>query len=108
MPTRKKIKAPVRGAIRKNTAAGLDLNHVMIYCRDVERSLAFYRDVLGLEPIESMPGYARLRAPRGNGTVGLHGLESDRALDPKARGCGSTSRSTASTSSARGWPPRTV
>ncbi len=27
------------------------LNHAVLYVRDVERSVAFYRDVLGLEPV---------------------------------------------------------
>ncbi len=42
------------------------LNHAVLYVRDVERSVAFYRDVLGFGPIEDMaglPGAAFLRAP---------------------------------------------
>ena len=27
------------------------LNHAVLYVRDIERSLAFYRDVLGFRPI---------------------------------------------------------
>ena len=40
------------------------LNHAVLYVRDVERSVAFYRDVLGFAPIEGMPvkGAAFLRA----------------------------------------------
>jgi catechol-2,3-dioxygenase len=42
------------------------LNHAVLYVRDVERSVAFYRDVLGFTPIGEMaalPGAAFLRAP---------------------------------------------
>jgi catechol-2,3-dioxygenase len=42
------------------------LNHAVLYVRDVERSAAFYRDVLGFRPIEGMDalrGAAFLRAP---------------------------------------------
>jgi catechol-2,3-dioxygenase len=42
------------------------LNHAVLYVRDVESSVAFYRDVLGFSPIEGMEGLrgaAFLRAP---------------------------------------------
>jgi catechol-2,3-dioxygenase len=42
------------------------LNHAVLYVRNVERSVAFYRDLLGFSPIEEMgsiPGAAFLRAP---------------------------------------------
>ncbi|MDQ2748019.1 MAG: VOC family protein [Actinomycetota bacterium] len=42
------------------------LNHAVLYVRNVERSVAFYRDVLGFAPIEGMDGLrgaAFLRAP---------------------------------------------
>jgi len=42
------------------------LNHAVLYVRDVARSVAFYRDLLGFVPIETMafPGQAAfLRAP---------------------------------------------
>jgi catechol-2,3-dioxygenase len=42
------------------------LNHAVLYVRDVDRSVAFYCDVLGFGPIEGMagiPGAAFLRAP---------------------------------------------
>ena len=42
------------------------LNHAVLYVRDVERSIAFYRDVLGFEPIAELAalrGAAFLRAP---------------------------------------------
>lgn len=39
------------------------LNHAVLYVRDVERSVAFYRDVLGFTAVMSFPGAAFLRAP---------------------------------------------
>ena len=43
------------------------LNHAVLYVRDVERSVAFYRDVLGFQPVDMTPGGLRgaafLRAP---------------------------------------------
>jgi catechol-2,3-dioxygenase len=42
------------------------LNHAVLYVRNVERSVAFYRDVLGFTPIAGMAGLrgaAFLRAP---------------------------------------------
>jgi len=43
----------------------------MVYAADVPRSIGFYRDLLGLELIEELEGYARLSAG-GNSTLGLH------------------------------------
>jgi catechol 2,3-dioxygenase-like lactoylglutathione lyase family enzyme len=42
------------------------LNHAVLFVRDVDRSVAFYRDVLGFAPVEGMAGLrgaAFLRAP---------------------------------------------
>src|SRR5262245_2505321 len=42
------------------------LNHAVLYVRDVERSVAFYRDVLGFRPVamaEGLSGAAFLQAP---------------------------------------------
>jgi catechol-2,3-dioxygenase len=42
------------------------LNHAVLFVRDVERSVAFYREVLGFAPIDGMDGLtgaAFLRAP---------------------------------------------
>lgn len=55
----------------------LDMNHAMIYSRDVEKSLAFYRGQLGFELLEEYRGgdtlfYARLRVPGSAATVALH------------------------------------
>jgi len=56
----------------------LAFNHAMLYARNVERALRFYRR-LGFRLIEKFPargggGYARLRAPRGRATLALHKL----------------------------------
>ncbi len=55
----------------------LTFNHAMIYAKDVARSMAFYRDLMGFKLIEDfryegIPVYARLRAPGGDGTIALH------------------------------------
>src|SRR6516162_1246185 len=55
----------------------LTFNHAMIYVKDVNRALGFYRDLLGFKLIEDFrfdgtPVYARLRAPSGDGTIALH------------------------------------
>ncbi len=38
------------------------LNHAVLYVRDVERSVAFYRDVLGFRQVMGFPGAAFLQA----------------------------------------------
>ncbi len=50
----------------------VSLNHVIVYVRDVEKSLQFYHEKLGFRVIESMEGYARLRSPAGGATLALH------------------------------------
>jgi len=55
----------------------LTFNHAMIYAKDVERAMRFYRDLMGFKLIEDFryegtPVYARLRAPGGDGTIALH------------------------------------
>jgi len=60
----------------------MSLNHVIVYVGDVAPSLRFYRDKLGFRVIESMPGYARLRSPRGGATLALH---ASRGRKPSAR-----------------------
>src|SRR5947209_7189883 len=51
---------------REPTMAIHRLNHAVLYVRNVERSVAFYRDVLGFSAIDGMGGLrgaAFLRAP---------------------------------------------
>src|SRR5664279_5987399 len=55
----------------------LNFNHAMIYCKDVERGVGFYRDLMGFKLIEDFryegkAVYARLHAPGGDGTIALH------------------------------------
>ena len=55
----------------------LSFNHAMVYVKDVQRALGFYRDLLGFKMVdefrhEGKPVYARLRAPGGDGTIALH------------------------------------
>ncbi len=38
------------------------LNHAVLYVRDVERSVTFYREVLGFREVHRLPGAAFLRA----------------------------------------------
>ena len=59
------------------TGDKLTFNHAMIYVKDVERGLRFYRDLMGFKLIEDFryegsAVYARLRAPGGDGTIALH------------------------------------
>jgi catechol-2,3-dioxygenase len=39
------------------------LNHAVLYVRDVDASVAFYRDALGFKVVNAMPGAAFLQAP---------------------------------------------
>ena len=55
----------------------LTFNHAMVYVKDVERGLGFYRDLLGFKMVEDFQHegksvYARLRAPAGDCTIALH------------------------------------
>ena len=64
-------------SITPDTDGKLAFNHAMVYVKDVERGLRFYRDLLGFKLIEDFryekkPVYARLRAPGGDGTIALH------------------------------------
>lgn len=68
---------PKKAAPPPDTGGKLTFNHAMIYAKDVERSLHFYRDWMGFKLIEDFryegkSVYARLRAPGGDGTIALH------------------------------------
>ncbi|TDR89218.1 VOC family protein [Enterovirga rhinocerotis] len=56
------------------------LDHCVIHVSDWERSTAFYRDVLGAEPIPTRPGFAYRF-----GTVQLNCHGPGKAADPVAR-----------------------
>jgi catechol 2,3-dioxygenase-like lactoylglutathione lyase family enzyme len=67
----------IRKPSRKSAAAAgsaLAFNHAMIYVYQVDPALAFY-SALGFRLIAKFPGYARLRAPRGDATIALHQLD---------------------------------
>lgn len=65
----------------------LAFHHAMLYTRDLDRSLAFYRDLLGFRVIDEYPrAYARLVAPKGHGTIAIHALETGQWLDPSRGG----------------------
>src|SRR5512147_770270 len=83
--TAKKVKTaarPSKKAARPEPAlppAGdkLSFNHAMVYVKDVQRALDFYRRLLGFKQVdefryEGKPVYARLCAPGGEGTIALH------------------------------------
>jgi catechol 2,3-dioxygenase-like lactoylglutathione lyase family enzyme len=61
------------------TSTEPDFYHAMVYVTDVERALDFYVR-LGLDVVESRQGYARLRCPKGIGSLALHAAE-DRRVD---------------------------
>jgi catechol 2,3-dioxygenase-like lactoylglutathione lyase family enzyme len=70
-PRSKKAPAPLPSGEK------LTFNHAMIYVKDVEHGLRFYRDLMGFKLIEDFryegtAVYARLRAPGGDGTIALH------------------------------------
>src|SRR5579864_6929555 len=58
-------------------ASGVAFNHAMIYVREMDAALHFYSKLLGLQVVDTFEWqgrivYARLRAPRGEGTIALH------------------------------------
>ncbi len=62
------------------------LNHAVLYVRDVVRSTAFYRDVLGFRPVMEIPGRAaflQAEGSRNDHDLGLFAL-GDRAGDSAA------------------------
>ncbi|MBO0848091.1 MAG: VOC family protein [Pseudonocardia sp.] len=64
------------------------LNHAVLYVRDVERSVAFYRDVLGFRVARQRPGGAFLCAPDSDNDhdLGLFQVGADAADSPAGRG----------------------
>ncbi|GAA5188638.1 VOC family protein [Rugosimonospora acidiphila] len=62
------------------------LNHAVLYVRDVERSVAFYRDVLGFRAVTTGPGMAFLQAPDSNNDHDLGLFEIGAAAGPSPAG----------------------
>ncbi len=76
-PARKVKPQPKQTPAPASAEGKLTFNHAMVYVKDVDRGLRFYRDLLGFKLIEDfrydgIPVYARLRAPGGDGTIALH------------------------------------
>jgi catechol 2,3-dioxygenase-like lactoylglutathione lyase family enzyme len=64
----------------------MTLNHAMIYVTDVERSIRFYVEALGMKPLAvQLPYYARLKSPQGTSTIALHQLEPGMQLGASIR-----------------------
>jgi catechol-2,3-dioxygenase len=64
------------------------LNHAVLYVRDVERSVAFYREALGFEVVMGMPGAAAfLQAPGSTNDhdLGLFQIGEQAAPSPAGR-----------------------
>ena len=99
---KKSAAAPVTVAVPSSDGK-LTFNHAMIYCKDVERGMRFYRDLMGFKLIEDFryegtPVYARLRAP--GATERLPCTWPGRARRWPAKGCDCTSKYAISTTSA--------
>jgi len=64
------------------------LNHAVLYVRDVDRSVGFYRDVLGFREVHRLPGAAFLRAAESDNDhdLGLFEIGPDAAASPAGRG----------------------
>lgn len=62
------------------------LNHAVLYVRDVAESVAFYRQILGFEPVMEMPGAAFLQAPDSNNDHDLGLFEIGGAAGPSQAG----------------------
>ena len=80
----------------RRTQFPLELNHAMIYSRDVSQALGFYRDLLGLAVLEEVRAgdrvvYARLKLPSGPSTIALHLLPPKEALNTAEFACTSKS-----------------
>jgi catechol-2,3-dioxygenase len=65
------------------------LNHAVLYVRDVQRSVDFYRDVLGFREVHRLPGAAFLRAAESENDHDLGLFEVGAAATASAAGRGS-------------------
>ena len=62
------------------------LNHAVLYVRDVAKSVAFYTDVLGFRVVNSMPGAAFVQAPASTNDHDLGLFEIGPAAGPSLAG----------------------
>ena len=58
----------------------LKLTHFWLYVRDTQRSIQFYRDILGFDVLQTFPDGALLKA--GSIQLGIHREEDDRKSQP--------------------------
>ena len=58
----------------------LKLTHFWLYVRDTQRSIQFYRDILGFDVLQAFPDGALLKV--GSIQLGIHREESDRKSQP--------------------------
>jgi catechol-2,3-dioxygenase len=65
-----------------------ELGHVVLYVRDLERSRAFYRDVLGFREIFAGPGAAAYSSGRTHHELLLIGVGPDAQAIPQGRRVG--------------------
>ncbi len=69
------------------TGSAIELNHVMLYTRDLSKSLAFYTGLLGFRTLEAQPpAYARIQSPAGEQTIALLSVRDGQTFDPHAGG----------------------
>ncbi|NBE95063.1 VOC family protein [Nonomuraea sp. KC401] len=63
------------------------LNHAVLYVRDTERSVAFYREALGFEVVMALPGAAFLQAPGSTNDhdLGVFEIGGDAGPSPAGR-----------------------
>jgi catechol-2,3-dioxygenase len=64
------------------------LNHAVLYVRDVERTKAFYSDVLGFRVVMSFPGAAFFQAPGSTNDHDLGTFEVGSSAGPSQAGQG--------------------
>jgi catechol-2,3-dioxygenase len=65
------------------------LNHAVLYVRDVDRSVAFYREALGFRVVNSMPGRAAFLQAEGSTNdhdLGLFAVGAQATDSPAGRG----------------------
>ena len=65
------------------------LNHAVLYVRDVERTVAFYKDVFGFSKVFGFPGAAFLKAPASTNDHDLGLFEVGADAEPSRAGRGS-------------------
>jgi catechol-2,3-dioxygenase len=64
------------------------LNHAVLYVRDVDRSVAFYKEALGFTVATQFPGAAFLQVPesKNDHDLGLFEVGADAGANPAGRG----------------------